>query len=42
MLFKAGGIYTRLEAELRDQLNQSYKNKNITGKYFLRTKLNKS
>ncbi|XP_012239197.1 uncharacterized protein KIAA1841 isoform X2 [Bombus impatiens] len=37
-----GGIYTRLEAELRDQLNQSYKNKNITGKYFLRTKLNKS
>ncbi|OAD58198.1 hypothetical protein WN48_11361, partial [Eufriesea mexicana] len=38
----AGGTYTRLEAELRDQLNQSYKNKNSTGKYLLRTKLNKS
>ncbi|KAK9304698.1 hypothetical protein QLX08_004103 [Tetragonisca angustula] len=37
-----GGIYTKLEAEFRDQLNQSYKSKNITGKYFLRTKLNKS
>ncbi|XP_061940645.1 SANT and BTB domain regulator of class switch recombination isoform X2 [Apis cerana] len=37
-----GGIYTKLETELRDQLNQSYKNKNITGKYFLRSKLNKS
>ncbi|CAL7945159.1 unnamed protein product [Xylocopa violacea] len=35
-----GGTYTRLEAELRDQLNQCYKNKN-TGK-LLRTKLNKS
>ncbi|KOC69330.1 Uncharacterized protein KIAA1841 like protein [Habropoda laboriosa] len=37
-----GGTYTRLEAELRDQLNQTYKSKNIIGKYFLRTKLNKS
>ncbi|CAK9833093.1 SANT and BTB domain regulator of class switch recombination [Anthophora retusa] len=37
-----GGIYRRLEAELRDQLNQTYKSKNIIGKNFLRTKLNKS
>ncbi|XP_054012565.1 SANT and BTB domain regulator of class switch recombination [Hylaeus anthracinus] len=37
-----GGTYARLEAEFRDQLNQSYKSKNITGKYFLRVKSNKS
>lgn len=36
-----GGTYMRLEAEFRDQLNQSYKSKNITGKYFLRMKSNK-
>lgn len=36
-----GGTYMRLEAEFRDQLNQSYKSKNVTGKYFLRMKSNK-
>ncbi|XP_012153802.2 uncharacterized protein LOC100881591 isoform X2 [Megachile rotundata] len=36
-----GGTYMRLEAEFRDQLNQSYKSKNITGKYFLRMKSSK-
>ena len=36
-----GGTYMRLEAEFRDQLNQSYKGKNVTGKYFLRMKSNK-
>ncbi|XP_076181351.1 uncharacterized protein LOC143153741 isoform X2 [Ptiloglossa arizonensis] len=38
----SGGTYTRLEAEFRDQLSQSYKSKNIAGKYFLRMKSNKS
>ncbi|XP_076624868.1 uncharacterized protein LOC143343648 [Colletes latitarsis] len=38
----SGGTYTRLEAEFRDQLNQPYKSKNKTGKYFLRMKSNKS
>ncbi|XP_076242710.1 uncharacterized protein LOC143184398 [Calliopsis andreniformis] len=36
-----GGTYTKLEAEFRDQLNQFYKHKNMTGKYLLRAKSSK-
>ena len=36
-----GGTYMRLEAEFRDQLNLSHKNKNISGKYLLRVKSSK-